>query len=326
MSDFVDLRKTLLKTLLKAYTESQNDTSDDDVLKELPPIFLTTRAEFFDDDHECNRAVLVRLKLEGKLEHKFNTSTAFDYITSTRDALEQCKSDLYVNAGLEQDDEKYRAMEALLKGDPSSMSIHDSLLLALNGLARTNDDDIKRVFEIGESFLLSKMKRLEDTPYGMVFQGTYKDRLEKCNAQLKVKSYAESKIEARDEELAVCQEQLKAKVNQLKLKDELLACKETELAVCHQKLEYQRKVIEDKLKAHDELIKANEVRGATLKDLMSKSEDNHEDLMSKVLVLEGRLSKASDENLKLRMKFVALKDELAKPKQAPKGKPLAGVN
>ena len=87
MSDFVDL----CKTLLKAYTESQNDTSDDDVLKELPPIFLTTRAEFFDDDHECNRAVLVRLKLEGKLEHKFNTSTAFAYITSTRDALEQCK-------------------------------------------------------------------------------------------------------------------------------------------------------------------------------------------------------------------------------------------
>ena len=63
-----------------------------------------------------------------------------------------------------------------------------------------------------------------------------------------------------------------------------------------------------------------------MKDLMSKSEDNHEDLMSKVLVLEGRLSKASDENLKLRMKFVALKDELAKPKQASKGKPLAGVN
>ena len=90
MSDFVDLSKTLLK----AYTESQNDTSDDDVLKELPPIFLTTRAEFFDDDHECNRAVLVRLKLEGKLEHKFNTSTAFAYITSTRDALEQCKRDL----------------------------------------------------------------------------------------------------------------------------------------------------------------------------------------------------------------------------------------
>ena len=91
MSDFVDLSKTLLK----AYTESQNDTSDDDVLKELPSIFLTTRAKFFDeDDYECNRAVLVRLKLEGKLEHKFNESTAFDYITSTRDALDQCKRDL----------------------------------------------------------------------------------------------------------------------------------------------------------------------------------------------------------------------------------------
>ena len=96
MSDFVGLRETFLK----AYTESQNDTSYDDVLKELPSIFLTTKVRFFDeDDHECNRAVLVRLKLEGKLEHKFDTSTAFDYITSTRDALDQCKRDLHVNAG-----------------------------------------------------------------------------------------------------------------------------------------------------------------------------------------------------------------------------------
>ena len=256
MSDFVGLRETFLK----ACTESQNDTSDDDVLKELPSIFLTTRAKFFDeDDYECNRAVLVRLKLEGKLEHKFNTSTAFDYITSTRDALEQCKRDLYVNAGLEQDDEKYRAMEALLKGDPSSMSIHDALLLAINGLARTNDDDIKRVFEIGESFLLSKMKRVPDTPYLIFFHGTYKDRLEKCNAQLKVKSYAESKIEAREEELAAAK---------------------AELAVCKEQLN----------KAKDDLLESK------------------------------------DEQLKLSMELVASKDELAKAKQASKGKPLACVN
>ena len=253
MSDFVDLRKTLLKTLLKAYTESQNDTSDDDVLKELPPIFLTTRAEFFDDDHECNRAVLVRLKLEGKLEHKFNTSTAFDYITDTRDALDQCK---YVKEGMKEINEKYRPIEALLKGDPSS--IHDALLLAINGLARTNDDDIKRVFEIGESLLSSKMTRVEDTPYVMFFHGTYKDRLEKCNAQLKVKSYAESKIEARDEELAAA-------------KAELAACKE-------------------QLKAKDDLLKSK------------------------------------DEQLKLSMALVASKDELAKAKQASKGKALACIN
>ena len=225
MSDFVDLRKTLLKTLLKAYTESQNDTSDDDVLKELPPIFLTTRAEFFDeDDHECNRAVLVRLKLEGKLEHKFNTSTAFDYITDTRDALDQCK---YVKEGMKEINEKYRPIEALLKGDPSS--IHDALLLAINGLARTNDDDIKRVFEIGESLLSSKMTRVEDTPYVMFFHGTYKDRLEKCNAQLKVKSYAESKIEARDEELAAAKAELAACKEQLKAKDDLLKSKDEQL-------------------------------------------------------------------------------------------------
>ena len=248
MSDFVDLSKTLLK----AYTESQNDTSDDDVRKELPPIFLTTRAEFFDEDHECNRAVLVRLKLEGKLEHKFNTSTAFDYITDTRDALDQCK---YVKEGMKEINEKYRPIEALLKGDPSS--IHDALLLAINGLARTNDDDIKRVFEIGESLLSSKMTRVEDTPYVMFFHGTYKDRLEKCNAQLKVKSYAESKIEARDEELAAA-------------KAELAACKE-------------------QLKAKDDLLKSK------------------------------------DEQLKLSMALVASKDELAKAKQASKGKPLACV-
>ena len=197
----------------------------------------------------------MRLKLEGKLEHKFNTSTAFDYITSTRDALDQCK---YVKESMKEINEKYRPIETLLKGDPSSMSIHDSLMLALNGLARTNDDDIKRVFEIGESFLLSKMKRLEDTPYGMVFQGTYKDRLEKCNAQLKVKSYAESKIEARDEELAAA-------------KAELAACKE-------------------QLKAKDDLLKSK------------------------------------DEQLKLSMALVASKDELAKAKQASKGKALACIN
>ena len=220
MSDFVDL----CKTLLKAYTESQNDTSDDDVLKELPPIFLTTRAEFFDEDHECNRAVLVRLKLEGKLEHKFNTSTAFDYITSTRDALDQCK---YVEEGMKEINEKYRPIETLLKGDPSS--IHDALLLAINGLARTNDDDIKRVFEVGESLLSSKMTRVEDTPYVMFFHGTYKDRLEKCNAQLKVKSYAESKIEARDEELAAAKAELAACKEQLKAKDDLLKSKDEQL-------------------------------------------------------------------------------------------------
>ena len=235
-------------------------------------------------------------------------------------AQEISKPALTWHQKLEQHDEKLRAMQALLRGD--SNSVYDALLLALNGLARAGDDEIKTAFQAGASRIMSKMERVPDEMHYMFFLEAYKDRLEKG---IKVKFYSESKIEARDEELAVCQEQLKAKDDQIKLKDELLACKETELAVCHQKLEYQRKVIEDKLKAHDELIKANEVRGATLKDLMSKSEDNHEDLMSKVLVLEGRLSKASDENLKLRMKFVALKDELAKPKQASKGKPLACV-
>ena len=73
-------------------------------------------------------------------------------------------------------------------------------------------------------------------------------------------------IAARDEELAVCKEQLKAKDNQLKF------------AVC-----------EEKLKAKEDLLKAK------------------------------------DENLKLSMELVALKDELAKAKQASKGQPLACV-
>ena len=250
MSDFLRKREAFNK----AYTKSLDDTSDDYVLMHLPTIFLTMRAKFFDeDDHECNRAVLVRLKLEGKLEHKFDTSTAFDYITSTRDALEQCK---YVKEGMKEINEKYRPIETLLKGDPSS--IHDALLLAINGLARTNDDDIKRVFEVGESLLSSKMTRVEDTPYVMFFHGTYKDRLEKCNAQLKVKSYAESKIEARDEELAAA-------------KAELAACKE-------------------QLKAKNDLLKSK------------------------------------DEQLKLSMALVASKDELAKAKQASKGKALACIN
>ena len=73
-------------------------------------------------------------------------------------------------------------------------------------------------------------------------------------------------IAARDEELAVCKEQLKAKDIQLKL------------AVC-----------EEKLQANEDLLKAK------------------------------------DENLKLSMELVALKDELAKAKQASKGQPLACV-
>ena len=90
MSDFVGLRETFLK----AYTESQNDTSYDDVLKELPSVFQTMLTDFHYDDLEYNRAILVQLKLEDKLTHKFDKSTAYDYMTCALDALGQCKRDL----------------------------------------------------------------------------------------------------------------------------------------------------------------------------------------------------------------------------------------
>ena len=161
-------------------------------------------------------------------------------------AKEISKPALTWDQRMDQDDEKLRAFRALQK---------DDLFMALNALARAGDDEIKTVYEAGRDYILSKVDRaVPCTVYTVYFLEAYKDRLEKCNAQLKVKFYAESKIEARDEELAA----------------ELAACKE-------------------QLKAKNDLLKSK------------------------------------DEQLKLSMKFVALKDELAKTKQAPKGQALACI-
>ena len=181
MSDFLRKREAFNK----AYIKSLDDTSDDYVLMHLPTIFLTMRAKFFDeDDLEYNRAIFVQLKLEDKLEHEFDKSTAYDYMNRALDALDQCNCDL-------------------------------------------------RLDQLG------------------VIVG------ERCDEELAATIKAE---------LAVCKEQLKAKDIQLKL------------AVC-----------EEKLQANEDLLKAK------------------------------------DENLKLSMELVALKDELAKAKQAPKGQPLACI-
>ena len=106
----------------------------------------------------------------------------------------------------------------------------------------------------------------------------------------------DQELAAAKAEPAVC-DQLKTKDDQLKndevlaeLNDELLA----ELAVCKEQL--KAKDIQLKLAVCEEKLQANE-------DLL----------------------KAKDENLKLSMELVALKDELAKAKQASKGQPLACV-
>ena len=164
-------------------------------------------------------------------------------------AKEISKPALTWDQRMDQDDEKLRAFRALQK---------DDLFMALNALARAGDDEIKTVYEAGRDYILSKVDRaVPCTVHTVYFLEAYKDRLEKSNAQLKVKFYAESKIEARDEELAAAKAELAAYKEQLKSKDDLL--------------------------------------------------------------------KSKDEQLKLSMALVASKDELAKAKQAPKGKPLACV-
>ena len=67
-------------------------------------------------------------------------------------------------------------------------------------------------------------------------------------------------------------------------------------------------------------------------DLPSVAQTKAKDIQLKLAVCEEKLQanedllKAKDENLKLSMELVASKDELAKAKQASKGKPLACIN
>ena len=126
--------------------------------------------------------------------------------------------------------------------------------------------------------------------------------LMRADTAAKAQEWVNDLNKVRDQELAAAEpavcDQLKTKDDQLKLNDEVLAELNdellAELAVCKEQL--KAKDIQLKLAVCEEKLQANE-------DLL----------------------KAKDENLKLSMELVALKDELAKAKQAPKGKPLACV-
>ena len=102
-----------------------------------------------------------------------------------------------------------------------------------------------------------------------------------------------------------------------KVRDQELAAAKAEPAVCD-----QPKAIDDQLKLNDELLAELAVCKEQLKA---------KDIQLKLAVCEEKLQanedllKAKDENLKLSMELVALKDELAKAKQASKGQPLACV-
>ena len=197
-------------------------------------------------------------------------------------AKEISKPALTWDQRMDQDDEKLRAFRALQK---------DDLFMALNALARADDDEIKTVYEAGRDYILSKVDRaVPCTVYTVYFLEAYKDRLEKCNAQLKVKFYAESKIEARDEELAAelaaCKEQLKAKDAKLK------------------SAEHFNETLCDKVKVHD-------VRVNALEDFFKTNIKPLLEVHAKIKAKEALLSKAKDENHELRMELVALKDELS---------------
>ena len=200
-------------------------------------------------------------------------------------AQEISKPALTWHQKLEQHDEKLRAMQALLRGD--SNSVYDALLLALNGLARAGDDEIKTAFQAGASRIMSKMERVPDEMHYMFFLEAYKDRLEKG---IKVKFYSESKIEARDEvlaaQLAACKEQLKAKDAKLK------------------SAEHFNETLCDKVKVHDVRINA-------LEDFFKTNIKPLLEVHAKIKAKEALLSKAKDENHELRMELVALKDELS---------------
>ena len=124
------------------------------------------------------------------------------------------------NQKIKQDDEKLLAYRAMQK---------DDLFMAINALARAGDDEVKAVYEAGIDHIISKVDRAVKIEHMAHFLEAYKDRLEKCNAQLKVKFYAESKIEARDEELAAAKAELAAFKEQLKAKDDLLKSKDEQL-------------------------------------------------------------------------------------------------
>ena len=208
MSDFLRKREAFNK----AYTKSLNDISDDDVLKELPSVFQpkTTRADFCEEELECNRAILVLLKVEDKLKHNFDGSTAFDYITCALDALDQCKRDL-----------RQDQLEVIVRE-----RCDEELATA-----------IKAEFAACKEQLKAKDNKLK---YEEHFNKKIWDQVKVHEREFKVH---DAQIKANDAGIkanyaaaAANAVLIKANADRLKLMDELLASKETELAVCKEQL------------------------------------------------------------------------------------------
>ena len=200
MSDFLRKREAFNK----AYTKSLDDTSDDYVLMHLPTIFLTMRAKFFDeDDLEYNRAIFVQLKLEDKLEHEFDKSTAYDYMNRALDALDQCNCDLRLDqlgviVGERCDEELATTIKAELATCKEQLKNKDNWL-------KFEEQFNKKIWD--------KVKVHEE--------------------QIK----ANAAVSAANAVL------IKTKDDQLKLKDELLASKDTELAASNEQLKKKEELM-----------------------------------------------------------------------------------
>ena len=160
---------------------------------------------------------------------------------------------------------------------------------------------------------------------------------ERCDAIIALAKNVKVTIAARDKEFATTKTelafQLKAKDDQLKLKDELLASKDTELAAFKEQLEAKDaklKYVEQFNETLCDKVMDYDVRINALEDVFKTNIKPLLEVNAKIKAKEALLSKAKDENHELRMELVALKrtikDELAKAKQASKGKPLACIN
>ena len=200
MSDFLRKREAFNK----AYTKSLDDTSDDYVLMHLPTIFLTMRAKFFDeDDLEYNRAIFVQLKLEDKLEHEFDKSTAYDYMNRALDALDQCNCDLRLDQlGVIVGERCDEELAATIKAE---LAVCKEQLKAKDNKLKSEEQFNKKIWD----------------------QVKVHDEQIKVNAVL-IKT-KDDQLKLKDELLASKDTELAASNEQLKKKEELMAAMEREV-------------------------------------------------------------------------------------------------
>jgi hypothetical protein len=288
MSDFLRKREAFNK----AYTKSLNDISDDDVLRELPSVFQTMLTDFHYDGLEYNRAILVQLKLEDKLTHKFDKSTAYDYMTCALDALDQCKRDLRLDqlgviVGERCDEELATTIKAELAACKEQLTAKDNKLKFEEQFNKKIWDQVKvheREFKVHDA------------------------QIKANEVQMKAN---EVQIKANYAAAAANAVLIKANADRLKLKDELLASKETELAVC-----------KEQLKAKEELMVALEREVEQV-----VGEDQLKQLKFKIHFEHLKKTKTVEEcwaELPEQIQNVLL--DKVNAKQAPKGKPLACIS